>query len=313
MTPMYTHRLSVVLVIGAQRSRAQTVLDGIGAQCCEGLEAVLLDLCPDLPALSLPAGLDLQHIRQNLAGGLEAARALGLHRARAPYVAYLEDHCCPTPGWAQSVVQAFDSGPWAAVGYAFINANPQSWVSRGCMLADYGPWAAPHPDVELKLLPGNNVAYRRDVLLCYGERLVTLLSPDFVLHERLRLDGQRLFLAGSAVAAHQNPKELGFLLMASHAYCRMLASHRARSGSWGLVRRWTYALGTPLAAPVIKLVRMKRFLQRRPGLLIQLAAFLPILIPTFLWSAVGESLGYAFGPGRAKAQFEDFELNRSRV
>ena len=313
MNPTVPIRFSAVLVVGKQRSRAQTVLDGIAAQSCEGLEAILIDLCPDLPDLRIPAGLNLQHFRQTISGGLEAARVFGLHRAQAPYVAFLEDHCTPEPGWAQAVVRAFDTGPWAAVGYAFINANPQTWVSRSSMMADYGLWASPHPDIEVGLLPGNNVAYRRDILLRYGDRLVTLLSPDFVIHERLRLDGYRLFLAGTAIASHQNPEEMGFLLAANHAYCRVLASHRARSRSWGSVRRWVYALGAPLGAPAIKMVRTLRILSRRPGMLMRFAAALPVVVPTLLWSAVGESLGYAFGAGRCKEEFEEYELNRSRV
>ncbi len=304
-------RLSAVLVVGRQRSRAQTVLDGIGAQRCAGLEAIVIDLAPGLPPLRLPAGLEVQHVRDSAAGSLSAARIRALHLARAPYIAYLEDHCTPQAGWAEALLRAFAGGPWAAVGYAFVNANPETWISRGCMMADYGLWAAPHPDTELRLLPGNNVAYRREVLLRYGERLSSLLSPDFVMHERL--DGQRLFLAGSAVAAHENPSTLGFLLRANHAYCRILASQRARTRGWSPLRRWVYALGTPLGAPAIKLVRALRILSARPGMLGRFAVSLPVVLPAFLWSAAGEALGYALGVGGAEAEFDEYELNRARI
>jgi hypothetical protein len=311
MTP--THRISAVLVVGRQRSRAQAVLDGISAQSCAGLEAIVIDLYPDMPALKARDDLDLSYITTPVADGFQGARALGVRLARAPYVAFLEDHCTPQAGWAEAVVQAFDSGPWAAVGYAFINANPETYVSRGCMMADYGLWAVPHPDRQVRLLPGNNVAYRREILMGYGERMTYLLSPDFVMHERLRLDGHRLFLAGSAVAAHQNPTDIRFLLTANHAYCRLLASQRVRSRSWGLGRRWLYALAVPVGAPLIKMARAARILARRPRVLMQFIAALPVVIPAFVWSAIGESLGYAVGVGGAKDEFEEYELNRSRV
>lgn len=313
MNPVPSFRLSAVLVVGRQRSRAQTVLDGIGRQECPGLEAVLIDLCPDLPPLRLPTGVVVQHVREASAGSLGAARLRALHLARAPLVAYLEDHCTPQAGWAEALLRAFAGGPWAAVGYAFVNANPGTWVSRGCMMADYGLWAAPHPDVEQRLLPGNNVAYRREVLLPYGERLSCLLSPDFVMHERLRLDGHRLFLAGSALAAHENPNAISFLLRANHAYCRVLASQRASSRAWSPLRRWVYALGTPLGAPTIKLIRALRILSARPRMLGRFAAALPVVLAAYLWSAVGEALGYAFGVGASEAEFDEYELNRARV
>jgi hypothetical protein len=313
MKPAPHFRLSVVLVVGRQRARAQTVLDGIGAQQCAGLETILIDLSPALPPLRVPAGLTVQKVQDPALRRLGAARIRAVHIARAPYIAYLEDHCTPQAGWAEALLQAFAAGPWAAVGYAFVNANPATWVSRSCMTADYGLWAAPHPDVEKQLLPGNNVAYRREILLGYGERLGSLLSPDFVMHERLRLDGHRLFLAGSAVAAHENPTNLRFLLQANHAYCRILAHQRASSRSWGLGRRWFYALSVLLGAPAIKLFRTLRACSGSPARLGRFATALPAILPTYLWSAVGEAIGYACGPGRAEAEFDEYELNHARI
>jgi len=313
MNPTAHPRISAVLVVGRQRSRAQHVLNQIGRQSCAGLEAIIIDLCPDQPPLNLPVGLELKHVREAFPGGLEEARARAVAFARAPYIAYLEDHCAPEPGWGEAIIRAFDSGRWAAVGYSFINANPESWVSRASMMADYALWAAPHPDIEMELLPGNNVAYRREILLGYGDRLPGLLSPDFVMHERLRTDGHRLFLAGSALASHQNPEELGFLLAANHAYCRLLAHHRAQGQEWGTGRRWLYTIGVPLGAPVIKLARNLSALARRPVLLPAYFAAMPVILIAFFWSAVGEALGYTFGPGLAKEEFEEYELNRSRV
>jgi len=311
--PVETPRISVILVAGRQRKRAQHVLDGIGAQDAPGLETVLIDLAPDLPPLVHPPGLDVRLTRGNLPGGFHAARALGVRLARSPIAAFLEEHCRPEAGWAQAVIRAFETGPWAAVGYSFVNANPGTWVSRACMLADYALWEAPHPDTEARLLPGNNVAYRRDTLLAYGDRLGALLSPDFVLHERLRLDGQRLFMAGSAVASHENPEALGFLLTANHAYCRVLAHGRAETGSWSRTRRTFYSLAVPLGAPAIKLVRVARHIARRPGCWLPCLSALPVILPAFLWSSVGEALGCSFGPGSAVGDFEEYELNRART
>jgi hypothetical protein len=43
-------------------------------------------------------------------------------------VAFIEDHGFPARDGAEKLIEAH-VGPWAAVGYAFTNANPKSYLS----------------------------------------------------------------------------------------------------------------------------------------------------------------------------------------
>src|SRR5262245_39100136 len=55
----------------------------------------------------------------------------GIRAARAPVVAYVEEHSFPEPTWAEALINAHD-GPYAAVGSTIGNANPDtlcSWIN----------------------------------------------------------------------------------------------------------------------------------------------------------------------------------------
>src|SRR5262249_11787043 len=71
-----------------------------------------------------------------------AARAAGVRAARSAVVAFVEDHSFPQPGWAAVLIAAYRQ-PWAAVGPAVGNANPQSAVGWANLLIEYAPWLDP--------------------------------------------------------------------------------------------------------------------------------------------------------------------------
>jgi hypothetical protein len=73
---------------------------------------------------------------------MTAARVHGILQSRAPVVALAEDHCFPARGWAEALLAAHRE-PWAAVGPAFVNANPATLVSWANFAIEYGPWLAP--------------------------------------------------------------------------------------------------------------------------------------------------------------------------
>ena len=94
----------------------------------------------------------------------DEARARGVRAARAPIVAFTEDHSFPQPGWAAALVAAFTGGV-SVVGPMVENANPGSAVSWANFLLEYGEWMPPGRPHGHAHLPGHNSAYRRAVLL----------------------------------------------------------------------------------------------------------------------------------------------------
>jgi hypothetical protein len=305
--------LSVVLVVGPCRPRAQRVLDALGAQTARDLmELVVVDLAPSAEPLRMPEGIPARRIER---AGLERwgpARGDGLRAACADVVAFIEDHCYPDAGWADAVLAAH-RGPWAGVGYAFTNANPETYVSRASVIARYGPFAHPARRGEAPTVSGNNVSYKRDVLMALGDDLDDLLAIDFNVQQRLRRQGHRFFVEARALAAHENYERVAPDGRTGRAYCRLLAAERVRSERWGRPRRLLYGIGAPLGAPAIRLARLTRGLRGRRPLWRDFVLGLPAIATMYLWDASGEAAGYLRGYGSAPREALRWELEELRA
>ena len=232
------------------------------------------------------------------------AKAAGIRHATAPVVVLTEDHSLPRPTWAQALIDAHRE-PWAAVGPAMDNANPESLISWADFTIGYGAWLDP-PAGEADSLPGHNSAYKRDILLGFGDRLEALLGVEPALHAELRARGWRLCMAPAAKTFHVNftqPTHWVFYLLYSG---RLFAAERARS--WSLARRAAFSA----AAWLIPFVRLKRSAQQlrraRPGLVLRV---LPALLFALMIDGVGQWLGYTFGAGQAAQKVARLEFHRA--
>lgn len=303
--------LSVVLLAGRQRPRAERVLEALARQTlADPLEVIVLDSTPDAGPLRAPDGLAVRTVTAPPDAGYGEIRALGVSEASAPVIAFLEDHCYPDPGWAAAVVKAF-RGPWAGVGYAFRVANPEAWACRIAAVTEYGQWLEPVRSGERTQLPGNNVAYRRAALERFGARLPDLLDVDFVLHRALRAAGEHLFVAGDAVVAHEHFARLRDAAYAAHLYCSLLAQRR--SVGWSRRRRLAYGLLVPVVAPVRRVQMLLSVMSERPGLGRMMLAAAPGMLVLYVVSALGEARGYLRPRPGLDREFARAELDMPRA
>jgi len=300
--------LSVILVIGPQRPRSQRALDALCAQdAIDITEIIVVDMAPESTApLEVRADRPVTYLWGAVDARVATLRFTALQHVRAPIVAYLEDHVVARPGWAAAVIDAH-KGPWSAVGYAFENANPDSYLSRASLVNDYGPWIAPVRHGETQHLPGHNLSFKMSVLRALGDRLESLMAPDFALREALRTRGDRFFIAADAVVAHENFTTMGSVFRAHFDYMRMLAATRARLQHWSQGRRLFYAAAVLGAAPPITLWRLYGGLRGRAPLVPLFLASAPFCVVMRLASAVGESLGYVAGEGGTAAAVDYWE------
>jgi len=240
-------------------------------------------------------------------GSTSEARAAGIRAATSPIVALVEDHCYPTPGWAQALVDAHRED-WAGVGPVVLNANPATLVSWANLLIEYGPWLAPLPRGAYAHIPGHNSSYKRDRLLEYGDRLPELLEAESVLQWDLGRRGHRFAIEPAARSRHENFALFRPSLQLRFHGGRLFAANRART--WGVARRLAFAAGAPLI-PLLRTWRARRHARRlkdsrrRRGLL--LVTFLLLVV-----DGLGEAAGYAAGGGRAMARLTDLEFHRHR-
>ncbi|MBP1599557.1 MAG: hypothetical protein H6Q05_4934 [Acidobacteria bacterium] len=293
-------QLSVVVLVPRRSRTLQWALERLNGQTIAGhIECVLVAPTNEetqgaLQELGRLAGVQTLHLGEMENEG--SAKAAGMRAAKAPLVAFLEDHSFPDASWAEALVGAHDSGKYAVVGPVVRNANPASGASWGCFLVYYGQWMEALPEGALRHLPANHSCYRKDVLIAYGERLPVLLQSESVLHRDLLRKGGRLFQERRAIAYHLNYSNT---LTACSEYVlasRVFATDRA--SGWSGLRRAVYACGSPLL-PVIRTVRLLPIL-RRSGLEtgVMARAFLA-MFSTLVAGALGEMLGYSVGAGAA--------------
>lgn len=304
-------QLAAVLVAGPCRGRAERVLAALAAQgALASMEIVVVDLAAGAAPLAVPAGAPVRVLARPALRRFGEARRAGVVEARAPVVAFIEDHCFPAPDWAGRLLEAHRA-PFAAVGYAFTNANPGTYVSRAALLARYGVFAHPARRGPARAVSGSNVSYKRAALLALGDALGDLLDIDFVLQEELLRRGHAFYVEARALAAHENYPALADECRAGRAYCRMLAAHRARSFSRG--RRLLYGALAPLGAPALRLARLARSVAGRPSLWAAFATGLPAIAVMYVADALGEAAGYLGGAGDAGRALLRFELEQERA
>jgi hypothetical protein len=297
--------------VGDVRDRAQQVLDRLNVQTeAAQMEIVVADVgCGSHPRLKAATdGVPTVYIERSPDEPWGEVKAAAVRAAKGTVVAFIEDHSLPLVNWAEAVIRSSREN-WVAAGYTFVNANPGTYLSRAGFITDYGEWAYPMPECRVRQLPCNNVAYRREELVRLGDKLGAMMHSDIALHEHFARQGKRLTIIRDATVAHQNHEQAGVLLRGNFAHCRVIGASRVQQGNWKWPRRLGYAIAVPILVPLMKLGRLMRAPLRRPVLWGATLASLPIATAVFVWSAIGESLGYLCGFGNSLQQFKEAEVS----
>ncbi len=308
-----TPQVSVIMLVGHQRERAESALTSLlGQTGLERCEILVWDSAPEShPPI---AGSDQPPVRVVVPASRRdfgRMKAEAVRLARGEVVLFLEEHVQVAPGWLEAMAGRFD-GSWVAVGPCVENANPDVGLSKIMALLNYGLWTPPVGQGEVSLLPGNNSAYQRQALLDLGDDLASLLVSDTVLQWTLMAKGGRLFLEAEAAIRHLNPTTLANCLKAEFTYHWPFAGIRAQSQGWS---RWK-SLRYLLLSPAIPWLRLRRSLalNAEKGMVPpwKLLRHLPHLVLMFHAAVLGQIMGLLFGPSRGVELFTAFELNSSR-
>jgi hypothetical protein len=150
------------------------------------------------------------------------------------------------------------------------------------------------------------------LLLSFGAELDGLLTIDFNLQEVLSKRGLPLMVEARALAAHQNFSNYFHDTITGYWYCRLLAARRVETQSWSTIRRLIHGCGAPIGSPAIRLARLLIGLRGRRQLWPQALASIPLIVGWYITDALGESLGYLVGAGRAEQQALRWELDEAR-
>ncbi|MEE8428874.1 MAG: glycosyltransferase [Gammaproteobacteria bacterium] len=305
--------LSVVVVIGRDRGRAREMVSALAAQGgVEKLEVVIVDTAPAGASVSdeVP-GLRITIVNLAQDRSWSQARYEGFRKARAPVIAFLEDHCIPAKDWAERIIAAHDK-PWAAVGYSFLNGSRDTYLYRSIFMAEYGFWADPAGASANGYLPSNNVSYKRAALLEQGDGVEHGFSDDSVILKVFKSLGQEVTVEPTALVAHQ---ATGFAdtLHGHFSLARLSASAAYGEGRRSLLVRLAVALTSPLLFPPVRLFRLFRSLRDRSGLKWRFIKGIPVIYLVYQWAALGVSMGCLAGEGISSKDFDWAQLNAPRI
>ena len=304
--------MSVVVVSLDDYERLRLTMRALMAQTARS-ELEIVFVAPSRSLLNLEEN-DLKEFHSFLVVEIGTIRstggavAAGFQRARAPVVAYAEEHSYPFPTWAEALLQAHQK-PWGAVGAAVANANPGA-LSWAHLFTDFGPCVKPATGGITSQLAWHHVSYKRELLSEYDlEQLQDLLETEGFLLRAIENMGRQLYFEPAAESNHVNASTVRGLIQCEFLGGRLFAAARARHEGWSPARRLLYVLGSPLV-PLLRLRRTVREM-RRAGRFDQLfPQILPGLLTALLAHCFGEISGYAAGSGDAARHRVPCELNR---
>jgi len=239
---------------------------------------------------------------------IEGAFAAGIRAASAPVVLVGETHAFPEPGALEPLIRAICDDGYAAVAPGLRNANPETAASWASLMVTYG-WTLGGSRREMSDLSTHNTAYRRELLLAFGDELPTLLRLGGGIHGRLRAQGHRLLIEPASVFAHLNVVRFRSCLGDRFHAARCYTS--SRSESWSKARRLAYAAASPLI-PLVMGIRVVR----SPGWKAHRAAFtrgvfLPLVVNLVAHGA-GELAAFVAGVGSSEERIVEYEVHRAR-
>jgi GT2 family glycosyltransferase len=307
--------LSVILVVGGQRKRAAAALRSLLEQSIiDRIEILLFDLGPEycsaLPGSNHPRVRITRRGPNNL---LATAQVQGIRAAKAPVVCFMEEHCEVQPGWAEAIALAH-RGPWAGVGCDFVSGNPDAGNSDKAFRMNYGVYVHPsHGRGPVKRIPGQNSAFKRDILLRYEPQLEWMITGDFVLPLKMEQDGNQLFYEPKAKMAHRNENTLRSLCVGAFYWNWCFANIQAQVFRWSFPRRALRIVLSPLI-PWVRLAKM--FVQTWRLGRSQFAQFvgdIPFILVVHHCSAAGQVAGLLNPLDTGAREFSHFEMNEPRL
>jgi hypothetical protein len=221
-------------------------------------------------------------------------RQAGYRRAQAPIVAMTEDHCLAAPDWLASMIAAHEADPEAAVIFGQVdNGSTEHLIDWAVYFVGYGPWAPPMSPVG-RSTPGHaNMAWKRaalDRLPATGDRVL-----EFRYIAALREAGERVAASDAPRVTHYQCDDVSTTALLMYNNGRAIAGlrrHHMESSDWVRALAPTLIAGYRTARTLVGVLR-------KPGVRGPALRSLPLIALLHQSHTIGESLGYALGPGRS--------------
>ena len=230
-------------------------------------------------------------------------RSIGIRRSVGSVVVVTEDHCVPSEKWLATVERRIGEG-FDVVGGAVENAWGERLRDWAAFLTEYAfairSRDAKTDDGEHGSIPGNNAAYRRELIDGLCETLDADLWESFY-YDDLRREGKRLTHDSEMLLYHRRPFDFFYFIGQRFHFCRSYAEMRSQSlNGFGRIK---YGLGSAILPPLLWLRGLQTLVkkQRMVGRYILCS---PLMAFYLCAGAFGEMIGYFFGGGTSLGRVE---------
>lgn len=234
---------------------------------------------------------------------LPELRTTALDRASGEYIIVTEDHCVPASDWLKSIAKAFREAPGrtAAVGGCVENGVCDRALDWATFLCEYSFFTEPVTEGLTSVLPGMNVAYRREIFSALDRDLLISGFWETTVHPILLEQDWKLFSSNHIRIFHCKKFSLGLFSSQRFIYSRYYAGLRFKRRQ---VAHRSIAAMASLILPGLLLARMARQISAKKRFYREFLWALPNLTLFVVIWAAGEMVGYIFGPGDALVRIE---------
>jgi len=247
---------------------------------------------PEVQRLTCPASMSLPELR-----------TLALDKASGRYIIVTEDHCVPSENWLESMSNAFaaSSEDTVAVGGCVENGVTDTALDWATFLCEYSYFLDPVEEGDTTVLPGMNVAYKREIFADLDRELLTSGFWETTVHPVLIEKGLHFYSTNKIRLFHCKKFSFGLFARQRYIYSRYYAGLRFGKGE-GLKR--FVAFGATVLLPPLLLIRSRKQMKLKSRLHKEFRSAMPVLMLFYLIWAYGEMAGYLLGTGDALARIE---------
>lgn len=254
-----------------------------------GLEVVIADATgssapeavPNLIWLPFPAGTPTPSLW-----------GAGLAAAQAERLAVLDTTGVPAPNWAASVIKALDGG--AEIVGGGVEPDPEGgWTDVVAYVSEYAQFMRPLAEGVASEVPGNNVAFRRD-LLAIGREYTSPAFWKTYWCGRLAEAGVALHADASFAVVNAKRYRLGAFLLRRYRHGRCFGGMRVKNAPRRV--RAARMLMAPLV-PAVLFARVVRKVWPKGRHRGRFVVALPGVFLSALAWGFGEGVGTVAGPG----------------
>ena len=305
--------VTVILVVGNYRSRAQRALRSVLAQDIIDQILILFYDRADRPARDFPElnhpNVKYEAVDKKITLGELQKR--GILAATSEIVGFVEEHVAVPPNWARESLRLHAEG-YAGVTGVFVPGNRQHRVSNLSFSITYGSYILPQTSGETNHIPADNSTLVRSKVLRHKNDLALLLDTDTLLIRRMVADGEKIYASADIPIRHWN--EIRFLdaWIGLFYWNQMYISTRIVLEKWSALRRMARLLTSPLVA-FVRSGRSYAQARRNGADMKQFFVDLPAIFILHTASGAGAATGLLLGYGDSRLQFTECETNMARV